>query len=170
MLTAGDERLRTQNGNNNVYCQDNPIGWIDWAESADALGMLHFTREMIALRRRHPTLCRSRYIAADHDPNPELFWFGKELEAPDWHDPAARVLCFRLAGIEPGERALCVLINMSDTDERLPVPAEIAGAWRRIVDTSLIPPHEIVPADQSGPLVSVRYRVAARSLVVLESA
>jgi len=56
MLTAGDERLRTQNGNNNVYCQDNPIGWIDWAESADALGMLHFTREMIALRRRHPTL------------------------------------------------------------------------------------------------------------------
>jgi glycogen operon protein len=170
MLTAGDERLRSQGGNNNVYCQDNPIGWIDWTESAEALAMLRFTSEMIALRRRHPTLRRTRYVVSDHAESPELLWFGTTLEAPDWHDPEGRVLGFRLAGVASGEPALCVLINMSDSDERLPVPAEIAGAWRRIVDTSLPAPQDIVAAGQPGPLVSVRYRVAARSVVVLESA
>jgi glycogen operon protein len=170
MLTAGDERLRTQQGNNNAYCQDNTISWIDWTESADALGMLRFTREMIALRRRHPTLRRRRYIVSDHEANPELLWFHTDLTAPDWHDTEAQILCFRLAGVASDEPALCVLINMSEKDARLPVPAEIAGAWRRIVDTSLVSPNDIVALDQSGPLVSVRYRVAARSIVVLEGA
>src|SRR5690606_3858287 len=56
MLLAGDERLRSQQGNNNAYCQDNETSWLDWTLDAPRAAMLRFTREMIALRKRHPSL------------------------------------------------------------------------------------------------------------------
>ncbi|MGD2168540.1 MAG: glycogen debranching protein GlgX, partial [Gammaproteobacteria bacterium] len=65
MLNAGDERLRTQNGNNNAYCQDNELSWIDWADDSQRSARLRFARRMIALRRRHPSLRRREFIVAD---------------------------------------------------------------------------------------------------------
>ena len=62
MLTAGDEVLRTQRGNNNAYCQDNDISWLDWSFAPAARAMLRFTRELIALRKRHPSLRRTRFL------------------------------------------------------------------------------------------------------------
>ena len=62
MLLAGDEILRTQRGNNNAYCQDNALSWMDWHLSDDALDMLRFVREMIALRKRHASLRHRRFL------------------------------------------------------------------------------------------------------------
>src|SRR4029077_9553238 len=84
MLLAGDETLRTQRGNNNAYCQDNDLSWLDWSFSPAARQMLRFTRELIALRKRHPSLRRPRFFAPDGD---EIRWYGETLEAPSWDDP-----------------------------------------------------------------------------------
>ena len=62
MLLAGDEVLRSQRGNNNAYCQDNALSWFDWRLVESNREMLRFTRELIALRQRHPSLTRNRFF------------------------------------------------------------------------------------------------------------
>ena len=84
MLTAGDEVLRTQRGNNNAYCQDNDVSWLDWSFAPAARAMLRFTRELIALRKRHPSLRRARFLNGHADDAPaEIHWYGESLDAPD---------------------------------------------------------------------------------------
>ena len=82
MMLAGDEVLRTQRGNNNAYCQDNDVSWLDWCFSATAKEMLRFTREMIALRKRHASLRRTHFIDPNPDGPPEIQWYGDDLELP----------------------------------------------------------------------------------------
>ena len=114
MLTAGDEVLRTQRGNNNAYCQDNDISWLDWSFAPAARAMLRFTRELIALRKRHPSLRRTRFLNGHADGmRAEIQWYGESLEPPAWQDADARVLCFTLTGATPHEPALHVMINMA---------------------------------------------------------
>lgn len=64
MLVAGDEFGRTQHGNNNAYCQDNEIGWVDWEMDDEGRGLLDFTRRLISLRRAYPILRRGRFLVA----------------------------------------------------------------------------------------------------------
>jgi glycogen operon protein len=166
MLNAGDERLKTQAGNNNAWCQNNEISWIDWTDSPARNAMQRFTRALITLRRRHPSLRRRSFIASGHADSAELHWFAHTLDVPDWHDADARVLCFRLTGCEPGEPSLCVLMNMDAVPHELPLPS---GEWRRIVDTAIEAPDDIVePA--AAPLVSERYAVDSHAVTVFESA
>jgi glycogen operon protein len=147
MLTAGDEVLRTQRGNNNAYCQDNDASWVDWSFTPAARAMLRFTRELIALRKRHPSLRRARFLNGHSPDGPaQIQWYGETLEAPDWQDAGASVLCFTLAGVDPQEPALHVMINMSVTGRTLPLPDPFARSWRRIVDTTYIAPEDVVPA------------------------
>lgn len=166
MLNAGDERLRSQNGNNNAYCQDNEIGWIDWAPTVTGEHMLRFVREMIALRKRHPTLRRRAFIEASDG---ALLWYGRELGPPHWHDHEARVLCFRLLGVEPAEPALCVMMNMSGEALSLPLPDTPGPTWKRIADTSQTPRADVVSPAAAVP-VSGRYELAARAVAIFESA
>ena len=65
MILAGDEFGRTQNGNNNAYCQDNEISWVDWRSTTIARGLIDFTKRLTALRRRYPVLRQSRFLDAD---------------------------------------------------------------------------------------------------------
>jgi glycogen operon protein len=65
MLLAGDEVMRSQRGNNNAYCQDNELGWFDWRLTEQHADMLRYTRELIALRRRHPSLTVNRYYSGE---------------------------------------------------------------------------------------------------------
>jgi len=147
MLTAGDEVLRTQRGNNNAYCQDNDVSWVDWSFTPAARAMLRFTRELIALRKRHPSLRRARFLNGHSPGTPaEIQWYGETLEAPDWQDDGASVLCFTLAGLEPQEPALHVMVNMSVSGRSLPLPDPVARNWRRIVDTTYVAPDDVVPA------------------------
>lgn len=164
MLLAGDEVLRSQLGNNNAYCQDNPVSWLDWSFSPAAREMLRFTREMIALRKRHPSLRRTRFIEPDTD---AIHWCGETLDVPRWDDPEGCVLCFTLAGLSQDEPALHVLINMAKMPKVLPLPRVAPLQWRRIVDTTLAAPDDVTPA--GVPVNGLQYRLAPHGIAVLEA-
>ena len=91
MLLGGDEMGRTQDGNNNAYCQDNEMTWFDWASADTAL--LDFTKHLIAFRRAHPVFRRRRFLAGAEAA--ELQWFtpaGTPMDGADWADPNARAI------------------------------------------------------------------------------
>src|SRR5690606_30594203 len=67
MIVAGDEMGRTQNGNNNTYCQDNELNWIDWDLDEEAQSLLDFTRRLLHLRRTHPILRRGRFLVGEYN-------------------------------------------------------------------------------------------------------
>src|SRR5262249_28441584 len=99
MMLGGDEFLRTQQGHNNAYCQDNESSWFDGDAAAAPADMTAFWRKAIALTFRYPILQRRRFpIVPDlgADQLPALTWFGTDLGAPRWNDPEARTLCARL--------------------------------------------------------------------------
>jgi glycogen operon protein len=167
MITAGDEFLRSQHGNNNAYCQDNDLSWLDWSFAPAARAMLRFTRELVLLRKRHPSLRRTRFLnGKSGHKSAEVQWYGESLEAPDWQDPRACVLCFMLAGVVPQEPALHVMINMASTARLLPLPEAATRNWRRIVDTTLTAPDDIVPA--GVPLRGERYPLGPHGIAVFE--
>ena len=98
MLRAGDEIADSQRGNNNAWCQDNAVGWIDWARADTAL--LGFTRRLIALRRAHPCLRQSRFLHGRErtgDGAPDVEWLGLDGTPVDWGDPALAGFCLLLA-------------------------------------------------------------------------
>jgi glycogen operon protein len=170
MLEAGDEVLRTQGGNNNAYCQDNEVSWIDWSPSEAGRRMLRFTREMIALRKRHPSLRRQRFMdAAVAGANADIRWYGEHGKEPDWKDPGAAVLCFTLAGLIADEPPLHVMMNTSDEAKVLPLPDCGARVWHRVVDTSLAPPDDIVAPGATAPVGAARYGLAADAVAVFEA-
>jgi glycogen operon protein len=166
MLLAGDEVLRTQEGNNNAYCQDNGISWLDWSFSPEDEAMLRFTRETLVLRKRHASLRRTRFIEIEANGDAALRWYGETLEPPNWDSPDAKVLCFTLRGVAPDEPALHVLMNMSRDAKRLPLPP--GHQWLRIVDTSLPAPDDIIPAGVRQD--SLHYDLPTHTIAVFESA
>ncbi len=173
MLLAGDEALRTQAGNNNAYCQDNPIGWFDWRRVESNAGMLRFTREIIALRLRHRALRRRAFLTGragtGRAGQADVVWHGTETRSPDWNDPGARVLGFTLSGQDNDEGDLRVMLNMSDAEAQMAVPSPPGHRWFRAVDTALAPPEDIAPPHDQPAFAETRYAVAPHSVVVLES-
>jgi isoamylase len=176
MMLAGDEFLRTQRGNNNAWCQDNKISWLDWALAQKNAAHLRFVREMIALRQRHPALRRRRFFEGRgrrNDQPPDVRWHGVELGRPDFSSQSrslALVLDGRRTGREP-DQDLYMAFNAWERALLFKVPPSPQGRpWRRVVDTSLESPEDIV-AEREGPVVSwLRgYRVGPYSVVVLIS-
>ncbi|HWI35232.1 MAG TPA: glycogen debranching protein GlgX [Burkholderiales bacterium] len=162
MLLAGDELGHTQNGNNNAYCQDNEISWLDW-ENPDA-DLQAFVRRLIELRKRHPGFRRRSY------PNPDdVSWLtaqGKPMTEADWTHPATRTLGMLLLGKRLAERDdygtpvedddLLLLLNAGEAAVDFTLPGE---GWKLLVDTA---------APQR--LVTNPYALDARSLALLVKA
>jgi len=172
MILAGDEVLRSQRGNNNAYCQDNDLSWLDWRLGEANRDMLRFVREMIALRKRHPSLRRRRFLTGrprPGDDRPDVEWHGERLHEPRWDDPAARLLAFTLAGTSEGEAPLHVILNMSDAPRTAELPRLGGRGWGRAVDTSLPPPLDIARPGEQPPAGGDHYVVPPRSVVVLEA-
>ena len=176
MLLAGDELLRTQQGNNNAWCQDNETSWVDWTDAETNADFLRFVRQLIALRLRHPALRRTTFFhgGADGLP-PDIAWHGVELCQPDF-GPESRAIAFVLDGRQidrpgPIDRDFYVAMNAHWKPREFRVPAAPSGRpWRRTVDTALPTPDDAAGLDE-GPRVGVpgTYRVEARALVVLVS-
>ncbi|GAB7522661.1 glycogen debranching protein GlgX [Paraburkholderia sp. 2C] len=172
MMLAGDEALRSQRGNNNVYCQDNALAWFDWKPAKAGADMTRFVREMIALRKRHASLRRTRFLTGTPSPGqtrPDVAWHGERLDEPAWHDHGARLLAWTLGAEAPGEPSLHVVLNMNASPREVALPALDGRRWRRIVDTALESPRDIACA-AAAPIAmeSGHCRVEARSVVVLE--
>ncbi len=169
MLLSGDEMLRSKSGNNNTYCQNNPISWLDWNQTGSNGSMVAFVTGMIALRRRHPALTRQRFLTGRPEPGqtlPDVTWHGVGLSDPPWDDPEARVLAFTLAGTSPSEPPLHVMLNMWDHDLEFALPRLRGRRWHLAVSTEQ-EPGVVAPEDQA-PIPGGRLRVGGRSVVVLE--
>jgi isoamylase len=171
MIAAGDEARRTQWGNNNAYCQDNEIGWFDWGLVDRNADLLRFFKAMIAFRKAHPVLHRSRFLTG-REPNPrglaDVAWHGCALGRPGWNDPSARALAFTLGGVGDGAD-LHVMLNMDAADLAFEVPIVPGRRWVRVVDTAAPSPGDAVSADCASALDASTCCVAGRSVVVLAS-
>ncbi len=185
MLLAGDEAGRTQQGNNNAYCQDNEITWLDWSSQDKEL--LDYTRRLIAFRREHPVFRRRRYLAGVEAA--ELGWFtvaGTPMTDADWADPGALSLGIYLDGSDAPDRAqdgtlmldddFLVLINAwwEPLDFVIPSGTRDGQAWRPALDshdlTSSAADGSAGPAadGSAGPLqAGDRVMVGPRSVRVL---
>lgn len=154
MIAHGDEIGRTQGGNNNGYCQDNPITWMDWALDEAESAHLEFTRRVVHLRRDHPVLRRRRFFAgsAQHGGESSLkdiVWFttaGKNMSDSDWQAGYAKALMVFLNGeaiAEPdvrGERvtddSFLLLYNAAPETVRFTLPSRKYGTvWTCVLDT-----------------------------------
>jgi pullulanase/glycogen debranching enzyme len=131
MLSAGDELGHTQQGNNNPYCQDNPITWIDWSRSDDDL--VDSCARLIALRRQLLPLGEDWH--AESADGSGLAWCqpsGEPLSGADWNDPAARAIGVRIGRPGRSARPLLLLVNAYDCTLDFHLPA---GRWRTVLDS-----------------------------------
>jgi glycogen operon protein len=159
MISAGDEFLHSQGGNNNPYNQDNPTTWLDWGRCDVHADHLRFVRRLMAFRQAHPTLCRSRFWRDD------VHWYGVGPSTDLGDD--SHSLTFALRGASEGDSDLYVMINAYHEPLTFTIQEGSPGRWRRAIDTGLPGPDDIDHPDR-GPLVpSCEYRVQARSVVVL---
>ena len=173
MLLAGDEFLHSQQGNNNCYCQDNELSWLDWNDSKRNADILRFVQQMIRLRKRHPSLMRRNFLTGailEDRGIADITWHGLELgQPPEWNNPENRILIFTLAGVNPEDADLHVILNMSDSQHYIQLPPIVDRNWCLAVDTSLGSPDDIVSREMQKPLGKDSYLVDARSVVVFEN-
>lgn len=180
MLLAGDELGRTQQGNNNAYCQDNEISWIDWA-AADK-DLLEFTRKLIRLRKNHPVFCRRRWFQGQriHGSGVEdIAWFqpdGSEMSDESWTNGFAKSLAVYLNGSgihaidDNGNRIVdetfYVIFNAHYGSIDFILPAEKYGTkWFKILDTA----SDMIDEDNRESYGHhERIAVKSRSVIVLK--
>ncbi len=173
MLLAGDEVLNTQKGNNNGYCQDNELTWFDWSLLIENADMLRFVKHLIALRKRHPSLRRRRFLSGKQGEGqvlPDITWHGRQLNQPPWDDDEAQILAFTLAAVADKEAHLHVMINMFYDDVEMEIPLVAGQLWCQAVDTAQSSPMDAVQPHNQKPLRELSaYLVRSRAVVVLES-
>ena len=185
MISHGDELGRTQGGNNNGYCQDNEITWIDWAHADTAL--LEFTRTVSALRAAHPVFRRRRFFDGlpvrrrGVEGMPDISWFqpdGSEMSDEDWDSGFGKSVAVYLNGqgipgldarghrVTDDSFVLCFNAHHEPIEFTLP-PEEFGPAWTPVIDTA-------AGADDGGEASPVRagatVRVGSRGIVVLQAA
>ena len=173
MMTAGDEFRRTQGGNNNAYCQDNEISWINWDLLSKNGDVFHFTKEMIRLRKNHPVFRRKNFFSIQ---KPEIEWFDAESKTPDW-GKMKRFLGFKISGSgsrhENGtpDNDFYVAANTDIYDITLNLPLPPRGKkWYRVVDTS-IDGSDCISSEGNEELLheQMRYVLPASGFLILMS-
>jgi isoamylase len=182
MLLGGDEMGRTQDGNNNGYCQDSPVAWFDWSGRDEAL--LAFTRRLVRLRLDHPVFRRRQFlVGAETD---EIQWYtpsGRLMNPGDWSDPNARSIVVYLDGHDLPDEAedgspmldddFIVMVNAWwETIDMIIPPVDGARVWVRELDT-----HDdasgssALPTNPGAPMkIADSVNVAARSILILKGA
>ena len=182
MLLAGDELGRSQHGNNNAYCQDNAISWLDWQLDDAQRALLRFTQRMLALRHAHPVFRRRDFFqgrplygSAVRD----IVWLnpdGTEMSEQAWNEGHARALGVFLSGeglddVDPRGRpvfddSFVLLFNADAGEVHFAVaPGLVPGPGERVVDTAVDDDAPGQPVDLAQPLV-----LAGRSLVLIRFA
>jgi glycogen operon protein len=181
MLLHGDELGRTQGGNNNAYCQDNPISWVDWSDARENWALTDFVEQVARLRREHPVFRRRRFFQGDPTRGSEselgdIAWFtpgGEHMSESDWQVGFARSVTVFLNGdaiAEPDKRggtikddSFLLLFNAHSEDMAFTVPQEVYGErWEVVLDTAA-PLVVDRPSAKAGQTLTVE----ARSILVL---
>jgi glycogen operon protein len=174
MLCAGDEMGRTQRGNNNAYCQDNEISWVDWAVDERRRELLAFTRKVFAIRAANPALRRRRWFRGDAAPGiKDVTWLrpdGNEMTEEDWRDGGSHVLGMLTAGAATDQQderghpvrgdTVLLLVNGGVRSRYFALPRlEGAGQWFEEINTARV--------DGARALKAAGLNLVAHSLVVL---
>ncbi len=161
MFVAGDEVRRTQQGNNNAYCQDNAVSWFDWTLVEKNANVRRFFKRMIEFRKAHAALRRGQFFAPG-----EIVWHGTQLNNPNWYDPDERTLAMTLPG-SGGDVSIHVMLNMYWESLDFELPPD--RSWFKSVDTAAPPPHDIEDPGSEIPVLGSTYSLQGRSVVVLIS-
>ena len=179
MLLAGDERNRTQQGNNNAYCQDNELSWFDWNLGPEARDLLAFTKQLIALRRQHPVLRRRSFFqgrAIRGEDVSDIEWYrpdGARMSDIEWREGYVRSLGMLLngqmmddvdsAGRQINDDVMLLLFNSYHEPIQFTLPGAPDGPhWHVLLDTAQ------PQGDQAEPLPTfATYEIQGRSLVLL---
>jgi glycogen operon protein len=172
MISHGDEIARTQDGNNNTYCQDNDLTWVHWKLDDRKRGLLDFTRQVFSIRAENPVLRRRTFFRGqviDHPGLKDLTWLradGAELTEPDWEDANARSLGMLINGDATDETddrgepikgdTMLLLINGGEGDLEFVLPG--GPGWSALIDTAGAP---------QPPGGGDRYALRANSLALL---
>jgi glycogen operon protein len=181
MILGGDEIGRTQNGNNNAYCQDNEISWYDWSLVEKNKGLFRFVKEMIAFRLRHPGFMRPEFYTGregNYNATPDISWYNEKGPIPDW-DRLGYNLALQVNGSQADVARdkdvndFYIMFNAGLDPVVFSIPSATSPGhkrWFRAVDTSMSSPKDILPAGSEEPLeMPYKYRVKARSMAILVS-
>jgi glycogen operon protein len=181
MLVAGDEVGHTQNGNNNAYCQDNELSWIDWNLTSEASELKEFVARMVAFRRKHPAFSRRRFLKNRvlEDGIREVAWLrpdGGEMTDREWHTTYYRCLGVYMAGtvihrVDRRGRAVrdesfLTLFNAHHEPIDFLLPEfHAGGAWLVVLDTANVQQ----PFEQKSFAPASHYRLEGRSMALLQA-
>jgi isoamylase len=181
MLLYGDEIRRTQDGNNNAYCQDNETSWFNWEDVERHQGLLRFVRHLVRLNRQHPLLNLETYTTNPFTPKgmdkdalsllpdhvqAHMTWHGVKLNEPDWGYFSHSIALTLSVHEEDDDIHVMYNAYWGDLEFELP-PRPDGSAWLRVIDTGLPSPDDIVDERKAEPVVGSTYRVGARSVVLL---
>ncbi|HEY9279955.1 MAG TPA: glycogen debranching protein GlgX [Eoetvoesiella sp.] len=166
MLLAGDEFGNSQQGNNNAYCQDNEMSWLDWTQAAEEPGrsLIELVSRLTALRRQHRTLRMSRYMNGQKElisGLPAVTWFdagGEPMTDAGWHNPEDRVLGLRRAHQEEGGSVEVTLLLLNSTEKDVPftLPPSPPG-WNWLLNTAA--PRHSGPVPGNKPVICSAHSV-----------
>jgi glycogen operon protein len=167
MILMGDEVGRSQGGNNNAYCQDNEINWLDWTATPRTEAFAAFVTGLIDVRKSRDLMLADRFLHAGPDPRGRRYarWLkaeGGEMEDGDWND--AHLRCLGLLLHEAGD-ALVLLMNADHEDRTFRLPGGPDRVWRRLVDTA----EGYADPDPEDGFPGDSVEVRARSLLLLET-
>ena len=177
MLLAGDEIGRTQRGNNNAYCQNNDISWLDWSLVEKRKGLFDFTRKLMAFRAEHPAFRRPEFFTgkdANFNALPDIAWYGPDGAAPDWAH-ADGAIAARIDGshadimADRDDNDFFIIFNASPHGHEFAICEPPAGQrWFLVMDTSRDSPEDFQPHGAPMPLdPQRRCAVGPRSTVLL---
>ncbi len=167
LLAMGDELARSQAGNNNAYCQDNPTSWLDWTLDEERRALLDTVRRLVALRRAHRALHDDRFLTGSPagGPLPDVTWRradGAPLNEADWHDPERRHLLVDLClGGEDGPDRVLLLVNREERPLSIRLPPPLVRWWL-VLDTAREQPTSALA------LEGERFLAPARAVLLLE--
>ncbi len=169
MLLMGDEMRHSQQGNNNAYCQDNELAWLDWSLLKRHADIHRFVSALNALRQRRDVVIEGRPMSLNALlQRAQIAWHGVKLDCPDWSEHS-RSLAFTLQSMF-GRFLFHGMLNAywePLTFELPPVPEESQSVWRRCIDTALPAPDDIAPWATAPGVTRPTYTVEPRSFVVL---
>jgi glycogen operon protein len=172
MLLMGDEVRRTQQGNNNAYCQDNELSWFDWSLVEKHPDIFRFVQRLIFYRLRyHPLAHNGNYTLHQLLSQAQIQWHGVQAGKPDWND-WSHSLAFTARSLE-GQLFMHVMINAYSDALEFELPPVKVGSrkrWRRLLDTGLLPPQDIVDWQEASAVRGWTYTLQARSVVILFAA
>lgn len=169
MMVAGDEMRRTQNGNNNAYCQDNATSWIDWSLTEKNKGLVRYTSLLIKLRKQYSMFSGKAFFTEDGSSGSSIVWYDELAKNPDW-SKINRFLAFKLSSADEEEN-FYLATNKDLYDLTITLPALCGGKkWYRVADTSYDSPEDILETGNEELLNEQhRYVLFAGSSVLLMS-